>query len=250
MTEGKNIRTQGAIGKEKNHADIFCSHLSNTGLLLLSFILVGFVVMPALAIPNVEFSPGGAGAGGWSYSPITITFHQAIRVDGGLGNPSDSLVGALVYLPDLSVSGIPGGPYVLTPVTGIISIKSPDGTVTYLSGTLGLGDLVPVGTTALCYTTFDVDITSIIVNNTIGSDALAAIADMNDPKMDFELTFQGAPSKGFKWMLDNNKTGSDGFSGAMTVYDDVPEPATICLLAAGSLVFIRKNNKKSKRERL
>jgi hypothetical protein len=36
----------------------------------------------------------------------------------------------------------------------------------------------------------------------------------------------------------------------MTVYDDVPEPATICLLAAGSLVFIRKNNKKSKRERL
>jgi hypothetical protein len=203
--------------------------------IVLISILVGLVVLPALAVPTIEFSPGGAKPGGWSYNGAgTITFRQTIDVDRGLGSSADSLAGAWVHIPDLYVSGAwhlnPDGQWAtdLTPVTNMISITNSDGTVTYLSGTLGPGDLVPVGTTAGGYTVLKADITNITVNNIIGSDALAAVAA--NPSLDFELSFNGAPRKGFKWMLDNNKTGSDGFSGAMTV---VPAPGAILLGGIG-----------------
>jgi len=202
--------------------------------------------MPALAVPTCEFSPGGDNAGGWTYDGNgTIAFHQTITINRVLGGGTDALVGASVYLPDLSVGGIPGGPYTLTPLTSTISIRNQSGTVTYLSGILGSGDLVPIGTTALTYTDFQMDITNITINNIIGSDVLAAIANMNEPGLDFDLTFHGAPSSGFKWMLDNYEPGNDGFSGSMTV-EDIPEPATICLFGFGALSLIRrKNNKKT-----
>ncbi len=199
--------------------------------LVLISILIGLAVVPALAVPTIEFSPGDGGAGGWAYNGAgTITFTQVINVDRGWGSDSDALAGALVYLPSMSVGGIPGGPYILTPITSTISIKSIDGSVTYLTGTLGSGDLVPIGTAALSYTTFQADITNITVDNSIGSAALASIANMADPRLDFELSFQGGPSKGFQWMLDNNQTGNDGFSGAMTV---VPAPGAILLGSIG-----------------
>jgi len=215
--------------------------------LFLMGILFGLAVVPALAETTIEFGPGGDDAGGWSYDGAgTITFHQTINVSKGLGSGTDALVGALVYLPDLSVGGIPGGPYELTPLTSTILIKNQSGTVTYLSGTLGTGDLYPIGTAALSYTDFQMDITNITINNTIGSDALAVIAAMTEPGLDLDLTFLGGGlSSSFKYMLDNNLKGDSGFGGSMTA-EDIPEPATICLLGFGALSLIRrKNNKKT-----
>jgi hypothetical protein len=196
--------------------------------LVLISILVGFAVMPALAVPTIEFSPGGIKPGGWSYDGYgTLRFTQTIDVDRGLGSSADALVGAWVYLPNFTVGGIPGGPYTLTPINNTISIKDSSGTVTYLTGTLGKGNLIPVGTAAMGYTAFKVDITNITVNDTIGSAALASIGS----NMDFELSFNGAPRQGFKWMLDNGKPGNDGFSGAMTAI--VPAPGAILLGSLG-----------------
>lgn len=67
------------------------------------------------------------------------------------------------------------------------------------------------------------------MNNTIGSAALAAIADISVPPLYFELSCQGV-STGFKHMLDTAGTGHNGFSGAMTV---VPVPAPGALLLGG-----------------
>lgn len=176
---------------------------------------------PALAPPTVEFSPEATSAGGWSYDGAgTFSFVQDIKVDRGLGSNTDALVGAIVHIPNPSVSGIPGGPYTLTPKgSPLIKIKSSDGTTTYLIGTLGPGNLFAVGTTALAYANLQVDITNVTVTDdgrALGSDALDAI-DSSQCPLDFELSLQGAPSQGFKAILDNGVAANDGFSGAMTI---------------------------------
>jgi hypothetical protein len=204
--------------------------------LVLISVLVGFIVMPVLAVPDIEFSPGGVFPGRWYYDGAgTFTFNQIIDVDKGLGNPGDALVGAWVHIPQLSVSGIPGGPYTLMPVTGTIVITDSTGVFTYLVGTLGSGDLYPLGTGALAYPAFQVDITNITVYNPIGS---AALATIDGHPLDFELTLNGATG-GFQNMLDNGLSRSDGFSGAMTV---IPEPTTILLFTLGGLV-LRKSQR-------
>jgi hypothetical protein len=71
------------------------------------------------------------------------------------------------------------------------------------------------------------------VNNTIGSAALAAIAGMSVPQLDFELSCNGV-EMGFEFMLDNQQTGYDGFSGALTVVPAVPAPGAILLAGMGT----------------
>jgi len=61
-------------------------------------------------------------------------------------------------------------------MSSTIYIKDLTGTTTYLTGTLGAGDLVTAGTTGVGYTAFQVDITSITINNPISSNALDEIA--------------------------------------------------------------------------
>jgi hypothetical protein len=204
--------------------------------LLLMLTLLGLLSTPALAVPTIQFSPGGVSAGTWNYNGATntFTFSQEVTVDLGLGSAADTLVGAYVFIPNLTVGGIPGGPYTLTPAgAGTITIESSStqgaGTV-YLTGTLGNGDLETAGTTGTGYTVFQADITGITIVNPIGSGALAAIAAITDPLLDFELSLQGGPSAGFKYMLDNNISFSDGFSGAMTI---IPAPGAILLGGIG-----------------
>jgi hypothetical protein len=196
-------------------------------------ILVALTAVSAIAQPTLYFSPGGSNPGGWSYSGGVFTFSQIVSVDRGLGSDLDTLVtlGAQVYIPQLAVGGIPGGPYTLNPVTSTIEIKSADMTVTYLTGTLGVGNLrVYEGdTTVSGYTKYRGDITNLQVYNTIGSAALDVIGTAT--ALDFELTLNGGPERGFDWMLDNNQTGSAGFSGAMTAI--IPAPGAVLLGSIG-----------------
>jgi hypothetical protein len=193
----------------------------------LVLVLIGFMVMPVLAVPTIEFSPGGVAPGGWFYNGYgMLTFSPIINVDAGLGLSTDTLVGAWVNIPALYVSGS-GGSYTVTPTSSTITITDSSGTIFYLTGDLGSGDLVAVGTGALSYTAFQADITNVKVYNTIGSDALASI---QHSAMDFELSFQGA-AQTFQTMIDGGQTGNDGFSGAMTAI--IPAPGAILLGSIG-----------------
>jgi hypothetical protein len=194
----------------------------------LVLVLIGLMVMPVLAVPTIQFSPGGALPGGWSYNGYgLLTFSPVIDVDAGLGLATDTLVGAYVHIPVLYVSGS-GGSYTVTPTSSTITITDSSGTITYLTGDLGSGDLVTAGTGALSYTAFQADITNVVITNngSLGSAALAAVTST----LDFELSFQGAvPS--FQTMIDGHQTGSDGFSGAMSAI--IPAPGAILLGSIG-----------------
>ena len=192
-------------------------------------ILAVFIGTPALAVPTIEFSPG---TGGWSYTPSgpvagIFSFAQTIPVNRVLGGTTDTLVGAgFVYIPDLIVSGIPGGPYLLTPVSSI-EIRDAAGNV-LLNGALGIGDLVPVGPAGVAYTEIRADITNITVTNTIGSDILDAIAAAGHG-LDFNLTILS--NMYIQDTIDVGIADSDGLTGTMTTV--TPAPGAILLGSVG-----------------
>jgi hypothetical protein len=206
--------------------------------------LVVCVGMPAFATPSIEFSPNPDTAGNWSYDGAgTLSFDQDIAVDKAMSSNADALVGALVYIPTLTVGGIPDGPYTLTPLgSSTISITSEDSSVVYLTGTLAPGDLIAVGTIGAGYTCFQADITNVTVTaegQALDSAALDTIANWNIPSLDFELSLQGGSGTNYHSlteMLDGGYVGGNGFSGAMTI----PEPATIALLGLGSLALLKR----------
>ena len=198
----------------------------------------------ALATPGIEFSPDAGTAGGWTYDGAgTLSFNQNIAVDAAMSSNADALVGALVYIPTLTVSGIPDAPYALKPLgSSVLTIRSPDDGSIYLKATLGKGDLVAVGTIGAAYTNFMSDLTDVTVTDAgkaLGSAVLSAIINSGTSTLDFELSLQGASGTNYRslnQMLAGGYVGGNGFSGAMSI----PEPATIALLSLGSLVLWRK----------
>jgi len=189
----------------------------------------------ALAMPTIEFSPG---TGTWSYNGAgTFTISPVILIDKGLGSTLDALVtdGATITLPGTYTVGGAGtaGPYTLTPSTTAITIQGSNGL--YWSGTIvTIGDLTPVtptSTSASAWSSYAPDITNGGVTAAgllLGSNALNVIAANPLSYLDLELGFTGA-SDGFQNMLQNNLTGSDNFSGTMTI----PAPGAILLGSIG-----------------
>ena len=204
-----------------------------------------FISVPAFATPSIEFSPDADKAGSWSYDGAgTLSFNQYITVDRGLGSNTDALAGALVFVPTLSIGGTGDGPYTVKPLdNSILTIRNPYDLQIYMKATLGSGDLVPVGTIGAAYTNFKADLTNIVITNagkTLDSAALNAILNSGTAMLDFEFSLLGASGtsySSFSEMLAGDKSGSGGFSGAMTI----PEPATIALIGLGTLAFIRKH---------
>ena len=194
--------------------------------LILTICILSLMAVPALASPTIEFSPG---TGGWSYDGAgTFSFSQTVTVDKVQGGISDGLIGATVFVPDLSVSGIPSGPYSVN--GGSFTIKDSTGTTNWLTATLGPGDLAPIGSTATAYTSIKTDLTGISITTagTLGSDLLAAMDASSQTTADFELSLQGA-GQDFATMLDNGNKGSDGFSGSITI----PAPGAVLLGGIG-----------------
>jgi hypothetical protein len=193
------------------------------------------------------FSPTDGSAGEWSYNGAgVLSFDQSITVDSAMGSNYDALVGAHVYLPTFQISGIPGQPYTLTPLgNSQITVKSADNSVTYMTGTLAVGDLGTLGTVAGGYTDFKADISNVLVTHegsALGSAALALLEQMGLPSLDFDLSLSGGSGAGYRSfadMLDRGGLGSGGFSGAMSV----PEPATVILLGLSGLAILRRRRK-------
>lgn len=207
---------------------------------------VGFGA-PVLATPSIEFSPNPDTAGGWTYDGAgTLSFNQTVSVDRALSSNADPLVGASVFIPTLSVWGIPDGPYALAPLGNpTISIGNADGSEIYLKGSLFIGDLTPVGTIGAAYSSFTADIYNITITDAgkaLGSAALSAIIKSGTKTLDFELSLQGGSGTNYHTlaeMLAGGYIGGNGFSGAISI----PEPATIALLSFGSLALLRKKRK-------
>ncbi|MBN1361912.1 MAG: PEP-CTERM sorting domain-containing protein [Sedimentisphaerales bacterium] len=203
-------------------------------------------VLAEVATPAniLQFSPAPDTTGGWSYNGAgVLSFDQDIVIDNALGSNYDALTGAHIYLPTFQVGGIPNAPYTLTPLgSSQITITSADNSTTYLTGTLGAGDLSTIGTVAGGFTQFQVDVTNLFVTHeghALGSAALTILENLHLPSLDFELSLQGGSGSGyysFAQMLDGGHLGSGGFSGAMSV----PEPMSIALLGLGGLALLRK----------
>jgi len=208
---------------------------------MLTALAVGLVFATSATCSTVDFNPNGSQAGNWSYNGAgTFSFVQDITVICGLDNPGDSLVGAFVHIPNLTVSGGPGSYTMSGGVIEISNSSTPGGGIAYLNGTLGTGDLTTVGTIGAIYSVLQADITTITIANPIGSAALDAIGDLD---LDFELTMSGGSGpgyNGFAQMIAGNYSGSGTFSGSMTV---IPEPLTISMLGIGGLWLLRHRKK-------
>jgi hypothetical protein len=217
--------------------------------------LVGLLIVMNLAASvhaGLDISFSSINEGHWSYTASgtgegTFSFTEA-GVD-TVQETDTALPGNMfVNIPDLYISSLieetVGGSYGFPEMKiyiGNIDIREPEpSTITItngkgggngsniLTGVLDSGIIVIVGTTASLYPTFTQDITSIKWEDW---------AD-GPTSMDFALTVQGGDDIASMIRDGENNTIGGTFSGSITV----PEPATMFILAIGS-VLLWKNKK-------
>jgi hypothetical protein len=206
-------------------------------------------VQSASAVSNVGFS--NASGGYWSYTAGQVSgegvfsFVGPITVDNVLGGTTDALVGNLVSIPDLYVSGLveifPGsGIYQgnLAPVTSAAFVlETANGAADILVGNLFPGGaVITVGSTASLYPNPVVEIAIVNLPNSVGSGYIASLTTAYE--FYFDLTLQDS-SLDIADMILKNKTVVQGstLSGSLTA---IPEPATLAILALGSVLLRRR----------
>jgi hypothetical protein len=200
---------------------------------LLCLTIVLSLGVSAHAVTDIQFSPGGDSAGGWSYtgSTQTFSFTQDIDIDGVQGGTADALFDEFVYLPDLTLVSYSGG---LGTVSsgGNVEIKDGFGNV-LLAGTLTGGNFYAFGATSVIYPEIAMDIRITQIDYTFGSAFLNTLT----AGMYFDLNLTLNTNKNFHTVITENDNDSDGFSGSMTL---IPEPATMVLLGLGGLLLRKK----------
>lgn len=208
-----------------------------------SLIAVMLMAVPAFAIPDIQFTPGGTGTpGNWIYEGTsstggTFTFTQDIDIDAVLGLQTDMLYDEFVYLPEIIlsdyVSGLPGTGTLAA--VGNVEIRDGVGTL-LLSGTVTSGNYYAVFGTSNLYPELLTDVEITYVNHAWGSDYLngVSVGDL----FDLNITLQA--SENFDTIITSAGTASNGFSGSMSYI--VPEPATLMLLGLGGLLLRKRRS--------
>jgi len=196
--------------------------------IILGVILMGIVVMPALAAPTINFAQF-TGSFNYDTGTTVFTFNPVIGVTQGLGSTADPLVGAYMVIPDLKVvSGTTVSPSGST----TIKITNAAGTINYLTGTLGSGNITDIGSTAVLYSTTVSDITLLTVNQTSPvSPALTAIQDMlsnGGTALNLDITLSDTSVGNI--LVDGSQGGS--VSGTINV-TTIPAPGAILLGSIG-----------------
>ena len=178
----------------------------------------------------------------WSYTASSdptydgkFSFNEFVGVDTVQEATDKSLDNARIDIPDIYVSGlegISGTEFYMGKITSLsstIEIRNGNGG-NILTGTLGDGLIVIAGTTASLYPVFSNEGSITNIEWTKGT---------GPAFMDFSLTLQGGNIDIASMILSGNQDNGVGgsFSGSIT---QVPEPATLFVLAMGSVLLLKK----------
>lgn len=143
---------------------------------------------------------------------------------------SNGSLSGWVQLPTMDIAGNSADGWTLS--GGTIQIWNSDYSTLFVSGLLAGGDIIPIGSYATAYNTFQTDIVVTFVNNTIGSPILDAIDTYRN--LDLYLYFDSSSSSFEEHVLSKAKAKSgenvNPLSGSITV---VPTPGALVLGSIG-----------------
>jgi hypothetical protein len=182
------------------------------------------LTMPALAFP----SPDVVFSDQWNFNAVTdVMSFTPLKITSVFGGDSDTLVGpGYVHISAMSVAG---GPDAWTLSGGTILIGDLSGATVYLAGTVGPGDLVPIGTGARAYTVYTGDVHWTSVDNSIGSSVIDRLYAA--PATDLDLSFTRSSPQTFQQMLQQTSgTFGGGVTGSVVA---IPAPGAVVLASLG-----------------